>query len=254
MADDFEIIEERLGVTVRRFDELTSTNDLCKAPDLRELSVVIAEVQSAGRGQRGNSWSSRKGENLTFSVLLKPDFLAADMQFYISKIAALSVCKALETCGVECKIKWPNDIYIGDKKVCGILIENDIMGAKMSKSVVGVGINVNQTVFNPELPNPTSIITEINKQTDRVVLLEGVCGALIDFYEALYTADFEFVDELYSKKMYRYDGQRYRFFERASGKEFMGIIVDVRRSGEINIRHENGMIKRYAFGEIAYII
>lgn len=254
MVDDFEIIERRLGITVRRFDELTSTNDLCKAPDLGELSVVIAETQSAGRGQRGNSWSSKKGENLTFSTLLKPDFMAADMQFYISKIAALSVCKAVEECGVECKIKWPNDIYIGNKKVCGILIENDIMGGKMSRSVIGVGINVNQTEFNPELPNPTSIVNETVRQTDRAVVLESFCRTLIEFYELLYTSEFEIVDKLYSEKLYRHDGRHYPFFERESGEQFMGTIVEVKRSGEIKIRHENGIEKRYAFGEIAYII
>ena len=116
------------GVTIDILEQTDSTNNRAAESRYGAGDVVIAERQEAGRGQRGNSWSSTPGENLTFSVVLRPDFLPAERQFRISKAVALAVADTIAEAGLRPAIKWPNDIYIGDRKVTGILIENDLMG------------------------------------------------------------------------------------------------------------------------------
>ena len=156
------------------FDTLDSTNEEVRRriDSLDNLSVVSALSQTAGRGQRGNSWSSAPGENLTFSVLLRFasddsscfSLLKATDQFVISEIAALSVVQFLENHGISASIKWPNDIYIVRKKVCGILVENILRGSGVFYSIVGIGLNVNQRNFDVTLSNPTSMLLEIGEQ------------------------------------------------------------------------------------------
>ena len=137
--------------------------------DIDNLSVLSALEQTAGRGQRGNTWTSAPGENLMFSIVLKfacdPDDsrqnllspLHARDQFALNEIASLSVVDFLSMHGISAKIKWPNDIYVGSKKICGILIENSLRGSGVSSSIIGIGLNINQRNFNVNLPNPTSM-------------------------------------------------------------------------------------------------
>lgn len=143
-------------------DVAESSNDEArKAIDsLDNLSVVAVRCQTSGRGQGTNSWESAPGENLTFSIILKDLNILPKEQIVISQITALSVVELLEKHGIEAKIKLPNDIYVGSKKICGILIENTLCSNKIRWSIIGIGINVNQTVFPTHLPNPTSILLE----------------------------------------------------------------------------------------------
>ena len=137
---------------------------------LDNLSVLSAISQSEGRGQRGNVWLSSPGKNLTFSIVLKyenyplPKFRAAD-QATISAITSISVVELLSNYGIKAKIKLPNDIYINDKKICGILIEHAVKGEYLEHSIVGIGLNVNQCNFDVSLSNPTSIALCLNTQT-----------------------------------------------------------------------------------------
>lgn len=144
------------------FDTLDSTNDEARRRmnDIDNLSVLSAENQTAGRGQRGNSWKSNAGENLMFSVVLKfrEQSLQAYDQFAVSEIAALSVVDFLSEYGIVTQIKWPNDIYAGTRKICGILVENAVRGEWLASSIVGIGLNVNQRNFDISLPNPTSMV------------------------------------------------------------------------------------------------
>jgi BirA family biotin operon repressor/biotin-[acetyl-CoA-carboxylase] ligase len=146
-----------------------STNEECRRRiyDIDNLSVVAAMSQSSGRGQRGNTWLSAPGENLTFSILLKfpSEEVASGLepmhaydQFVLSEIAALSVVDLLADRGIKAKIKWPNDIYVGDRKICGMLIENSLRGEWLQQSIIGIGLNVNQRNFDVTLPNPTSMV------------------------------------------------------------------------------------------------
>ena len=143
-------------------DVAESSNDEArKAIDsLDNLSVVAVRCQTAGRGQGANTWLTAPGENLTFSIVLKDLDILPNQQVAISQITALSVVKFLEQHGIDSKIKLPNDIYVGKRKICGILIENTLCAGKIKWSIVGIGINVNQTVFSSSLPNPTSILLE----------------------------------------------------------------------------------------------
>ena len=119
-----------------------------------------------GKGQVGNSWESEAGKNLMFSVLLHPDFVPANQQFLISQISALAVQQMLETFVKPISVKWPNDIYWNDKKICGMLIENDIAGTKLINSIIGIGININQKKFISNAPNPVSLTQITGKEYD----------------------------------------------------------------------------------------
>ena len=146
------------------FKELDSTNNeaIRGIENYDNLSVLAARKQFAGRGQRGNRWDAEPGANLTFSIVLKfrsegMTPLPASRQFRLSRIAALAVCDYLKAKGVESRIKWPNDIYVRDRKICGMLIENSLDGKDVDWSVIGIGINLNQKTFPVEVINPTSL-------------------------------------------------------------------------------------------------
>lgn len=143
-------------------DVAESSNDEARRAidSLDNLSVVAVRCQTKGRGQRTNTWETAPGQNLTFSVVLKDFEILPKEQIAISQITALSVVDFLRMHGIESNIKLPNDIYVGNKKICGILIENSICSNNMKWSIIGVGINVNQTTFPSSLPNPTSILLE----------------------------------------------------------------------------------------------
>ena len=153
-------------------NEVDSTNEEAKRhiSVIDNLSVLTALSQTAGRGQRGNSWLSAPGENLTFSIVLKhePKVKAYD-QFVISEIVSLSVVDFLSSYGISARIKWPNDIYVGDRKISGILIEHSVTGDSLSSSVVGIGLNINQRNFNvtnplksnPEAPAPPILLNAL---------------------------------------------------------------------------------------------
>ena len=146
-----------------------STNEECRRriADMDNLSVMSALSQTAGKGQRGNTWLSAPGENLTFSIVLKFKSAGTNgeglepMQAYdqsvISELTSLCVVELLSSHGIQAKIKRPNDIYVDGKKVCGMLIENAVRGEWISHSIIGIGLNVNQRNFDVSLPNPTSM-------------------------------------------------------------------------------------------------
>ena len=151
------------------FKSLDSTNEEARRhiSDIDNLSVLSALEQTAGRGQRGNTWTSNAGENLMFSIVLKSPVLMAEDHFALNEIAALSVADFLSTYGIKAEIKWPNDIYVGEKKICGILIENSFRGKTISSSIIGIGLNINQRNFNVNLPNPTSMVLCLQNQGTR---------------------------------------------------------------------------------------
>ncbi|MBO6044736.1 MAG: biotin--[acetyl-CoA-carboxylase] ligase [Bacteroidales bacterium] len=149
---------------IRWYDMVESTNDEARRliSELDNLSVIAARCQTAGRGQGDHKWHSRPGENLTFSAVLKfgngglaP--LAARDALLITETVTLALRLYLERHGVKARIKWPNDIYVGDRKICGILIENILHGQDVASSIIGIGLNLNQVDFPSDLPNPVSL-------------------------------------------------------------------------------------------------
>ena len=140
-------------------DRVKSTNDEARRhiSEIDNLSVLSALEQTDGRGQHGNKWSSQPGENLTFSIVIKDFRIKSNEQSAISQVTALSLTDFLESYEISAKIKWPNDIYVGDEKICGILIENALKGQEIDWSIIGIGLNVNQLTFPDNLPNPISM-------------------------------------------------------------------------------------------------
>ena len=154
-----------IDVKVNWLKEIDSTNSEAhrRRHEATDFTVWAAEFQTAGRGQRGNTWESAVGENLTFSILFKPSNFLSTRQFELSQVVALGVVGYLATHGIEAKLKCPNDIYVGDKKICGILIENVLSGATLSVCIAGIGINLNQKIFRSDAPNPTSVLIELER-------------------------------------------------------------------------------------------
>jgi len=172
-----------------KHDSLASTSsflsDLLKHQNMEEGSVVIADYQDAGRGQGEHSWESARGKNLLMSFLLFPAFLSASNQFQLSRVASLALCDALKTLGVETVIKWPNDILTARGKIAGILIEHSITAGTISRTIVGIGLNLNQTFF-PSFPIPASSLRlETGKDVNVYEMGELVETCLMSRYQAL---------------------------------------------------------------------
>ena len=206
--------------------ETTSTNDLAREERYGHGDVICAERQTAGRGQRGHTWTSPEGVNLLFSVVLCPTFLPAGEQFLLSQAVALALVDTLGTCGIDARIKWTNDIYAGDRKLVGILIEHHLAGGRLARTVAGIGINVNQTEFDPALPNPTSMALEAGRTFDREEVLNRFHAALMRRYAALEAGDRVPLAEEYRRRMYRIDAPQ--AFRLPDGTRFTGVIRGVR--------------------------
>jgi len=176
-------MDKSIGNTIVRLQETESTNNYANT-QIRENvvlegTVFLAYEQTAGRGQLSNFWESEAGKNLTFSLVLYPDFLEIRRQFMLSKVVTLGIYTALHKYVDQLKIKWPNDIYAGNRKLGGILIENSIMYGLLKSSVVGIGLNVNQSVFHSTAPNPVSLQILTNQHYDTDCILTEVLTAII---------------------------------------------------------------------------
>ena len=233
-------------------EETTSTID--EARDARYVhgDVIQAERQTAGRGQRGHKWLSPGGENLLFSAVLCPTFLHANEQFRILQVVALALTDTFEHYGLDTRIKWTNDIYAGDRKMVGILIEHSLSGGRMARTIAGIGINVNQTLFDPSLPNPTSLALETGRTFDRSELLARCHAILMRRYAALEAGYKETLTDEYCRRMYRYgESQAFRL---PDGTEFVGIIRGAKGNGALQVEHPDGIVREYLFREIEFIV
>ncbi|HOO43284.1 MAG TPA: biotin--[acetyl-CoA-carboxylase] ligase, partial [Bacteroidales bacterium] len=206
-----------------RFEEIDSTNTEAhkNLSVAKEGTVWTASYQTHGRGQYTRKWESTKGLNLLATVLLRPEFLPANKQFLISKCTALAICDFLRTLGLDPVIKWPNDIYIGPNKICGILIEHQLSGNKLIASIIGFGINVNQTIF-PGVPNPTSIALETGKKYDVETLLPKALIHIQKWYQTLQKGKSSKIDRQYealliNKPDYEKNGDMIPANDRAAG-------------------------------------
>ena len=218
-------------------------------------TVIYTPSQTAGRGQKGNSWESEDGKNLTFSLLLKFPPVKARDQFYLSEAASLAVVDALTAqAGEGFAVKWPNDVYWQDKKVCGMLIENSLNGTDIATSIIGIGINVNQEHFVSDAPNPVSLINITSHEHDLEALLKQVCSSIEQVVNSLSddTARHD-LHRRYMEALYRNDGAMHPF-EDASGRRFMATIAGIAPDGTLALRHEDGTTHDYLFKEVKHII
>jgi len=238
------------------FKSVSSTNDICQQRanmGVAEGIVIAAEYQEQGRGQRGNAWESQLGQNLTFSMLLRPTFLPVAEQFYLSKAMALAVTDWLKAYieSKPVKIKWPNDIYIGNSKICGILIENSFSGQHLETSVVGIGINLNQINFPDDLPNPTSLFLETGKKIDPQDALPEPVNCIGARYLQLLEDNRVTIDNDYLNAIYRKDLLCNYY---SNGEEFEATIIGIKPTGELILKTSKGDIRTFAFKEVTFII
>ena len=244
------------------YPQAVSTNTILKElmqenPLLPQFTVVSAGYQTSGRGQRQNVWESEVDKNLLFTMLLTPTSLSSSDAFNISKIVSVAIAEWLQMFVKDVKIKWPNDIYSGDKKICGILIENSIMGANLSSAVVGVGININQTNFSPTLPNPISIANLTQKEYDLDEMLEGVVEEIKSCYSRYFEGGEEEIDSRYHNMLYRLNIlAKYNIIDSNSNakKEEEATIVGVEQNGCLCLKHTDATVRSYAFKEVEFVL
>lgn len=178
-------------------------NTLCDSRP-PEGTVIATLNQTKGRGTDDNSWESEPGKNLTFSVILYPQ-MSADKQFIMNKAVSTGIYDYLasEMSDAEVSIKWPNDIYISDKKICGILIQNSVKGDQFDFVIVGIGLNVNQLVFKSDAPNPVSMQMITGKHYNLDIVLENLLFALNKRYQQFISGEVNRIEADYESKLYR---------------------------------------------------
>ncbi len=226
-------------------DETDSTNRWLK--DHGEGTMVVAtDYQTAGKGCGSNSWESERGKNLTFSMLIHPDGIAAREQFHITEVVSVALCRTLRPYIYnKVEIKWPNDIYVGDRKICGILIENRLQGNVIVDCIIGIGLNVNQRVFLSDAPNPVSMYQLTGQETDREALLADFLQTFDQEWQNK-TNGSEYRELLYRKGK---DG----LYEDKTGR-FVARLADVLPDGRLLLVDEEGKERTYAFKEVSFII
>ena len=238
--------------SIRWFDTVDSTNtQLMNDKDsLPDRSVYAALFQTAGRGQKGNRWESRAGENLTFSIVLKDLSLSAPEAIRLNYLTSVAVAAYLENRGVKADIKWPNDIYVNGRKICGMLLENTLgPGGRLLASVVGIGININQKEFS-QLANATSL----GLCTGREYKLEEELEAFLSVFEDLLPQlSSEELSAAYSARLFR-KGVPARYHDLLSDCEYQGVIEGVEPDGRLHIRNLDGGDYYYRFKEVSYIL
>lgn len=246
---------------IKHLKEVDSTNSelrrwLSEQPDLPSLSCVYTDFQAAGRGQIGNSWESEPDTNVLMSILFRPsEPMHVCRQFDISMAAALAVKKTIERHlppFMPVSVKWPNDVYVGERKICGILIENTLFGANIGYSIIGIGLNVNQKEFKSNAPNPVSLFQLIEKNCEQAEIRKELQRNF-----QLYSDYIPYgVDELhkeYINSLFRADGNMHEW-ALPSGEVFLAKIVDTLPTGYIILEKENGEQLTFAFKEVSHVI
>ena len=239
-------------------DSIDSTNtealrNLAQYPD---GTVLAAREQTAGRGQRGNTWFSEPGKNLTFSIILKwePGRMQAADAHWLNYVISEAIAVFLQGSGVEASIKWPNDIYVGSRKICGILIENLLDGPCVKASVIGVGLNINQQDF-PQLANATSLACSTGRQYRLEPCLEQLLAIFERLLPSLSTESLRTgLFERYSTRLFR-KGRRARYHDYLTDEEYWGLLEGVEPDGRLRILDlDTRQDRYYRFKEVGYIL
>lgn len=215
------------------------------------FTTVMSDFQTAGRGQRGNSWESEEGRNLLFSCIIFPDFLEARRQFLLSQIVSLSIKEILDNYTQGISIKWPNDIYWQERKICGILIENDIAGNSICQTIAGAGININQQEFRSSAPNPVSLWQITGKEHDCREILAQIMVRIKEYYTLLLRSGSTGITARYEEALFRRKGL-YCYAD-TYGK-FLAEVVRITPEGLLVLRDSAGKERKYAFKEVQYVL
>jgi BirA family biotin operon repressor/biotin-[acetyl-CoA-carboxylase] ligase len=228
-------------------------NNLLSKSTPIEGTVIYTDNQYAGRGQIGSKWESTTGENIILSVILYPKFLPIQTQFKLNQVVALAVYDLLKDFIFpidQLSVKWPNDIYINDKKIGGILIENKLKGNLLASTVVGVGLNINQTDFSPTLPNPTSLLLETDVRQDIYDMIGSFCEHLERRYLQLKAGQYNSLDRDYLNVLYGY--QEWRTYKIAQKEAtFKGKMIGISQEGKLQIQTTHEILEFY-FKEVVF--
>jgi len=218
-----------------------------------EGTIVIADEQTSGKGMDINIWESEPGKNLTFSIFFKPDFLRADQQFLLNKSISLGVYDFIKSLVIHQKvtIKWPNDIYVGDKKIAGILINNTIAGNELLYSVAGIGVNINQQKFPGHVRNPISLSHALRKEFDLKQVLHELLYWLENRYDQLLSREFIRINNSYLESLYRLNEMH---SYRLKNKELSARITGVSDFGHLQLTTDDNQRLECDFKEIEFII
>lgn len=231
-----------IGKELHDFSSLPSTNtyatELLSKSNPLDGTVILTYNQTAGRGQIGSKWESAPDKNVSMSVILHPNFLAAQEQFNLNAVVSLAIFDVVSLHAKKVRVKWPNDIYIGKKKVAGILIQNTLTGKNIQSSIVGIGLNVNQTEFTSDAPNPTSLKLETGKEIVLSQIVQEIAQALEKRYLQLKSGKSKLIRMEYIAHLYRF-GKPFTF-QRTDETYFTGIITGISSLGKLVIDTETG--------------
>ncbi len=226
----------------------------------KEIQLVTTDYQTHGHGQVNTVWESARGENLLFSFLFRPEHITAGEQFFLSEIACLAVAHTLDAYTEGISVKWPNDVYHHDRKICGMLLRHTLSGAQISATLVGIGLNLNQKQFVGDAPNPVSLRQIIGQPADRE---EVLCHFAHHFDRLLRAVTPPDPDERhvgrqrlhreYLRRLYHRDGA-YDYVDTASGETFSAHIVDVAPTGQLTLRTTDGRLRHYHFKEVRFVV
>lgn len=242
-----------MNAKIIRLGEVDSTNRYLKnyhPADDEQMTVAVADFQTAGKGQGAHTWESEAGKNLLFSIMVHPHWVPVCRQFVLSMAEALAVKDALDSYVEGITLKWPNDVYWNDKKISGTLIETSVDSHGIKTCVFGTGVNINQMEFHSDAPNPVSLAQILGHKVDREEVLRKILAAFDKYYELLRRADYMDVSGIYHLALYRRKG--YHRYEDKDG-EFDGAFVEVEDDGHLILHDKQGVIRSYAFGEIKFI-
>ncbi|MCX6271245.1 MAG: biotin--[acetyl-CoA-carboxylase] ligase [Bacteroidetes bacterium] len=216
--------------------------ELAVKKPLPEGTLIATLNQTAGKGQHGNQWESEAGKNLCFSFLLHPGFMAPSEQFHLNKMASLAVWHCLSGIpGIRSvlSVKWPNDIYVESRKIGGILITNSVMGNKITQTIIGIGLNINQEVFSPACPNPTSLLLESGTLHDPFAILDLFLKSFQQVYTN-YLIDPEVINKQYLEVLYQFGQEKYYVIDNQKVKgritgvsEYGKLQLEIRSKGQV---------------------
>ncbi|MBO4812156.1 MAG: biotin--[acetyl-CoA-carboxylase] ligase [Prevotella sp.] len=241
-----------MAFTTTYLPETDSTNRWLRDHGGKDDQLVWTDYQTAGRGCGTNTWESERGKNLLFSVLLHPKGVAAASQFILSMANALALRDTLADYVDGIKIKWPNDIYWHDKKIAGTLIETTLSGSNIKTCIIGTGLNVNQTAFHSDAPNPVSLCQILGHEVDRQEVLQKMMQHLAKYIDWLNFGAQIPIRTLYRFSLYRRgETHRYRFTD---GKEEECLLMDVDDDGHLVLQRASGEVSHLAFKEVSFII
>lgn len=249
------LIERKMNTRIIELDETDSTNRFLRGymPETGEDAVVaVAEYQTAGRGQGTNSWESERGKNILFSILFRPYGVEPARQFVLSMAMAVAAkdVMAHET-GGGVSVKWPNDIYWHDYKLGGTLIETAMDSHGMKSCTIGTGLNINQTVFRSDAPNPVSLANITGHEFERRPILDMIINRFKHYINIVRHGDAATIVRIYNDALYRKDG--FHKYSNSHG-EFEAETVGVEENGRLTLRDRHGKLRGYFFKEVKFII